>query len=48
MKPITWSDNAGSGVLEVKGVQLARERDCSAEIGERPVEEDGPEKENSS
>lgn len=48
MKPITWSDNTGSGVLEVTGIQMAREWECPSEIGEGPVEEEGPEKKNSS
>jgi hypothetical protein len=48
MKPITWSDNTGIGVLEVTGVQVARELECASEIWVGPVEEEGPEKKNPS
>ena len=48
MKLITWSDNTGIGVPEVTGVQKAGEWVCPIEIGDGPVEDEGPGKENSS
>jgi len=48
MKPITWSDSTGSGVLEVTGVQMTRGSECPSEAGEGPVQGQGPAKKNSS